>query len=118
MYIRHEYFVVQHYLRAWSGAVAWEVRGRGVVVQEVSPGAVDTRLTRHLPRSWLSPRASPAQFARSALASLGRAATTCGWVPHAAQWAALQLLPSSARTALLNHALQRTHAAILANKES
>lgn len=53
----------------------------GIIVQSVLPGFVATNMTRMKKGSWMAPL--PKQFVDSALATVGYAGHTTGYLPHA-----------------------------------
>ena len=102
------YAATKHYIHAFTEALAYENRGTGVTFQEVSPGAVDTALTKHLPTSRFNSRAKPGTFVKSSLSTLGYSSNTCGWWPHSLQLQLLNNLPSLVREAVVRRALEYT----------
>jgi len=109
------YAATKHYVHAFTEALAYENRGSGVTFQEVSPGAVDTALTKYLPTSRFSSRAKPGTFVKSSLTTLGHSSTTCGWWPHSLQLQLLNTLPSMVREAVVRKALEYTEQQIRKN---
>ena len=109
------YAATKHYIHAFTEAIAYENKDSGVIFQEVSPGAVETTLTKHLPRTRLSPRAQPSEFVQSALSSLGHTNRTCGWWPHSLQLFIFQLLPDILGNAIMRRALEYTYGKIKRN---
>jgi len=74
------YAASKHFLSALTQALAYEVGGSGVIVQEVDPGHVSTAMTTQvLPAT---PAPSPYTFAESAVGTLGHSEHTCGWWGH------------------------------------
>jgi 17beta-estradiol 17-dehydrogenase / very-long-chain 3-oxoacyl-CoA reductase len=87
------YAATKHYIHAFTEALAYENKDSGFVFQEVTPWAVETTLTKHLPRDRFRSRAQPSEFVNSALSTLGYSSRTCGWWPHSAQLLVFQSLP-------------------------
>ena len=108
------YSATKHFIHAFTEALAQETSGTGVTIQEVNPGEVETSLTKHLPRSRFSPRASPDEFAKSALSTLTYSSVTCGWWPHELQVLLWCCLPTGLRTVLTRKALEHTYSTIMA----
>eukprot|EP00091_Calanus_sinicus_P012359 TRINITY_DN27907_c0_g1_i1.p1 TRINITY_DN27907_c0_g1~~TRINITY_DN27907_c0_g1_i1.p1 ORF type:complete len:152 (+),score=39.50 TRINITY_DN27907_c0_g1_i1:30-458(+) len=65
------YAATKHFIHAFTEALEYENNDSGVIFQEISPGAVETALTKHLPKSKFNQRASPSEFVSSALDTLG-----------------------------------------------
>ena len=109
------YAATKHYIHAFTEAIAYENRDSGVIFQEVTPGAVETALTKHLPKSRFSPRALPKEFVHSALGTLGYTSWTCGWWPHSLQLLAFQTLPDLVGRVSMRRALEYTYGVIIKN---
>ena len=107
------YAATKHYIHAFTEALRYENKDSGVTIQEVTPGAVDTALTRHLPHSRFNLRALPAQFVYSALETLGYSSQTCGWWPHSLQLVALQCIPGVVSRWGMRRALKYTYDVII-----
>eukprot|EP00092_Neocalanus_flemingeri_P040992 GFUD01044635.1.p1 GENE.GFUD01044635.1~~GFUD01044635.1.p1 ORF type:complete len:315 (-),score=67.28 GFUD01044635.1:264-1208(-) len=105
------YAATKHYIHAFTEALAYENRDSGVLFQEVTPGAVETALTKYLPRSRFTFRAAPLEFVCSALSTLGYTSRTCGWWPHSLQLLVLQSLPDL----VMRRALEYTYGVIINN---
>jgi len=89
------YSATQHYISAFTQAIAQEYAGSGVVIQEVDPGQVDsvTSKCKFSSSTLLAP--SPAKFVNSAIKTLGYNNRTCGYWSHSLSMFALQsLMPS------------------------
>jgi len=74
------YTATKYFLQGFTLSLAQELQGTGVVVQEVDPGHVDTRLTKHVIPA--TPVPFPSTFVSHALSTLGHSAHTCGWWGH------------------------------------
>ena len=111
------YAATKHFIHAFTEALEYENRDSGVIFQEVTPGAVETALTKHLPRSRFSLRASPSEFARSALGTLGHTSRTCGWWPHSLHLFIFQALPDMLGRRVMRKALEYTYGIIIKNKQ-
>jgi len=77
------YSATQHYISAFTQAIAQESSGSGVVIQEVDPGQVDGARTNNLLPllpSLLAP--TSATFVASSLRTLGYNNRTCGYWSH------------------------------------
>ena len=112
------YAATKHYIHAFTEALAYENKDSGVVFQEVSPGAVETALTKHLPRNRFSPRAKPSEFVNSALSTLGYSSRTCGWWPHSAQLLVFQGLPDVVGRWAIRKGLEYKYRQIVRNMEN
>ena len=112
------YAATKHYIHAFTDALAYENKDSGIVFQEVSPGAVETALTKHLPRNRFSSRAQPSEFVNSALSTLGYSSRTCGWWPHSAQLLVFQSLPDVVGRWAIRRGLENTYRQIVRNMEN
>ena len=112
------YAATKHYIHAFTDALAYENKDSGIVFQEVSPGAVETALTKHLPRNRFSSRAQPSEFVNSALSTLGYSSKTCGWWPHSAQLLVFQSLPDVVGRWAIRRGLKYTYRQIIRNLEN
>merc|ERR1712088_581522 len=90
------YTATQHYISAFTQAIAQELAGSGVVIQEVDPGQVDGARTNNLLplfSSLLAP--TSATFVASSLRTLGYNNRTCGYWSHSLGMTLLQsMIPS------------------------
>jgi len=90
------YTATQHYISAFTQAIAQELSGSGVVIQEVDPGQVDGARTNNLLplfSSLLAP--TSANFVASSLRTLGYNDRTCGYWSHSLGMTLLQsMIPS------------------------
>jgi len=74
------YSAAKVFVEFFSNALHEEYKSKGIVVQCVKPGFVATKLSGIRRPTLLAP--SPATFVNSALATVGKAATTYGYFPH------------------------------------
>lgn len=76
------YSATQHYISAFTQAIAQEYQGSGVVIQEVDPCQVDNASNKCLISctSMLAP--SPAAYVNSAVKTIGYNNRTCGYWLH------------------------------------
>ena len=107
------YAATKHFIQTFTESLEYENQGSGIVFQEVAPGAVETNLTKHLPKSRFNQRASPSEFVRSALLTVGFSKSTCGWWPHGLHLFLFQSLPDMVGRMALCHALDNTYRAII-----
>ena len=112
------YAATKHFIHAFTEAMAYENKVSGVVFQEVTPGAVETALTKHLPRNRLSSRAEPSEFVNSALSTLGYSSRTCGWWAHSAQLLVFQSLPDVVGSWAIRRGLEYTYGKIIRNMDN
>ena len=112
------YAATKHYVHAFTEALAYENKDSGVVFQEVTPGAVETALTKHLPKDRFSSRAQPSEFVNSALSTLRYSSRTCGWWPHSAQLLVFQLLPDVLGKCAIRRGLEYKYRQIMRNMEN
>jgi len=91
------YSATQHYISAFTQAIAQEASGSGVVIQEVDPGQVDGARTNNLLPllpSLLAPTSGT--YVASSLRTLGYNNKTCGYWSHSLGMTLLQsMIPSS-----------------------
>ncbi|XP_076471430.1 very-long-chain 3-oxoacyl-CoA reductase-B-like isoform X2 [Babylonia areolata] len=97
------YCATKAFVRFFSEALNMEYSPQGVTVQAVCPGLVRTSLSREYVKcSALSNTlvlASPDQFARAALRTMGRESTTSAFWPHELQAFFLPMMSDSSLTA-------------------
>lgn len=74
------YSAAKVFVEYFSNALNEEYKSKGVIVQCVKPGFVATKLSGIKRPSLLAP--SPATFVKSALSTVGKGATTYGYLPH------------------------------------
>lgn len=74
------YSAAKVFVEYFSNALNDEYKSKGIIVQCVKPGFVATKLSGIKRPSLLAP--SPASFVKSAMATVGKAATTYGYLPH------------------------------------
>ena len=110
------YAATKHFIHAFTEALEYENKDSGVIFQEISPGAVETALTKYLPKSKFNPRASPSEFVGSALGTLGYTSWTCGWWPHSLQLLLFHTVPDIPARVAMRSSLEYTYRDIVRNK--
>jgi len=76
------YSATQHYISAFTQAIAQEYSGSGVVIQEVDPCQVDNATNKCLISSTSLLAPTPAVYVNSAVKTLGYNNRTCGYWSH------------------------------------
>lgn len=74
------YAATKYFVQGFTLSLAQELKGTGVVVQEVDPGHVITGMTQEIYPATPSPL--PSTFASHAVSTIGHSSHTCGWWGH------------------------------------
>jgi 17beta-estradiol 17-dehydrogenase / very-long-chain 3-oxoacyl-CoA reductase len=85
------YSATKAYVERFSECIHDEYRSKGIIVQNVAPGFVATKLSKIRNATLIAP--TPESFVRSAVATVGVVRYTCGCIPHAIQALLTRSLP-------------------------
>lgn len=86
------YSATKAYTEFFSTCLREEYKSKGIIIQNVAPGFVATKLSKIRKSSLIVP--NPQQFASSALATVGVASRTCGCLVHHIQYLVTSSLPA------------------------